>query len=901
MKLDLLKLGLISFAVALAPAATVPSSSERSEIARAIKDLRDESFVVREQATRKIWKLGEAALPALRQVVDGDDPEAAVRGRGLLRKIELGILPDSSPLLIELVLRYDRGGIDERRIVLGEMRQLRAWRQILKLYALEEDEASLALLARETRGVAIGAAREALSSDKPDIRTAFSFLDMARPEPGILMAKASLHRVSGTLDEELRRALAAPDDTSKIHLWRYSLLCVAGRLDEAANEAAKAGMKLASGRLKMLQGDPVPWIKAALPYRLSIPGDGLEVFRKLTIQKWNGEKPNSEAVRKLKGYVKGEDEDQFAKELLLLFLAGEVEEGERQLVESDPSAAFYFFMKAGRSDEALKVFGLNSKKPDYTAWAQKRFSIFIDEPNREADEIMELGLLGQFLEDRGLVEELNAAYTEPLIKLAGQDQETFLRVCALLFSGGDYGILAGTIHPVLEAVAEFAGEDQIRWETVVRTLFSSQDRLVDFWNWLAVLDPALKEKERLEWMCKILPSQSRNLPDPTNERARFFELAWADIRSSERVAKSRNLELLINICRSSGDPVNFLRGIEIFESDPELFDEADPWPYGFKAGDLSVVGRWEEAADEWLKVTELDPGEPVYHARAAAALRKIGHTAAADDQEYRAELLALGNTGDLLECGQIFALSGDFDRADRCWNRAAAECTVDSAQFVDVTDYLKNTALLNEDWKVAASLSYAQLFRQALLGNSAMRLPPLYRSYYSNMLRTEADGARVFSRIDTDRSTALKHLKEILMDPVAETSLADYFFGPLRGMGLAKLHDELFEVHWKRHLTELERFPSSVNTRNSVAWVAARASRRIETARKILEDALDVVPREPAYLDTMAELYFAEGDRKEAMKFSAKSMEGLSSDRTFSNIQLIQQSRRFEQGKFPPK
>ncbi|RYD46662.1 MAG: hypothetical protein EOP83_29290, partial [Verrucomicrobiaceae bacterium] len=197
--------------------------------------LSDESYAVREKASRELWAQGEKGLPELRKVLEGKDPEAAVRARELIRKIELGILPDSSPKIVALVMRYDRGGVEEKRGVINELKRERAYRQILKLYALEKNQETLAMLEESVRGVAVEAARDCIAAEPPDMAGAFAFLDMARPEAPELMAKAALHRANGTLEEELKKAEHL--DGEQGHLWRYSLLACAGRLPEAAAEA----------------------------------------------------------------------------------------------------------------------------------------------------------------------------------------------------------------------------------------------------------------------------------------------------------------------------------------------------------------------------------------------------------------------------------------------------------------------------------------------------------------------------------------------------------------------------------------------------------------------------------------------------------------------------------------
>ena len=62
---------------------------------RWIRELSDESFRVRETATREIWELGESALPALTEAAASQDPEQSYRARDLLRKIQLHITPET--------------------------------------------------------------------------------------------------------------------------------------------------------------------------------------------------------------------------------------------------------------------------------------------------------------------------------------------------------------------------------------------------------------------------------------------------------------------------------------------------------------------------------------------------------------------------------------------------------------------------------------------------------------------------------------------------------------------------------------------------------------------------------------------------------------------------------------
>ncbi|WP_193215144.1 hypothetical protein [Luteolibacter marinus] len=896
MKLDLARPTLCALmAVASVAAAPNPPASTKDDIAATVRALGDESFVEREKATRDLWKIGDAAVAELRRVSDGDDPEAALRARGLLRKIELGILPDSSPRLVELVMRYDRGGIDERRVVIREMKAQRAWRQILKLFALEEDQASRKMLEIATRGVAIEAAREALSSNPPDIRGAFSYLELAPREPRELMAMASLHRATGNLDRELERA--DKDDPA----WRYALLATAGRLDEAAVAAEEAGLSMAAARLQLLAGDPVPWMTLAQPGGQSIPALGLATYREIAIDTWEGRPVKAEKLLQLRRFVRGGNEDEKGKDLRLMFLAGENEEAEKLLVDLDPKAAFFYFEETERIEEALAVFDLDPEKPDYTGWAMKRFRVLIDEPDREDDEIPQLSLMGYFLERHGLVQELDAAFTPPLVELAGKDQESFIRVCARLFNGGVDGIATPTALPVVKAVAAYAGDDELRWLHAVKNLFDRMESPDQLWDWLGKLEPELDRPQRLERLCQILPfrpnmsASSGFLPDPNDERGKFLKKAWAEIETADGVEKARLTDLFTDLSRAVNDAENFLRGVEAIEADLAAQNREDPWPKGFTGNELAAVGRWADSAVAWLQVVERYPSEPIFHAVAAAALRKSGSIEAADEHEKAASLLALGETSTLDECGDVFAKAGDFDRAWIWWNRAAAECSRELPVFYDVVDKIYEGAMWKSDWKLAAPLIEAHAFLQALSADDPYRIPVTYRVDDAIKSRVEANLVRAFSKLDTDRDRSLKVIERCSTMPWSENVLADYFFPLMREKGLVKLHDQAFEFHWRKLVKEIERFPACDNTRNSAAWLASRANRRLDEAEAYLKEALVNAPRQAAYLDTMAELHFARGDRKRAVEFSNRSLAEM------PPVVFLRQNQRFVSGPLPPK
>lgn len=87
--------------------ATRPIDVEDAKSVRAVRDLGSDDFAVRERATKQLWAAGARAGPALKEAAAGDDPEAALRARTVLRKIRLGVRPDAPPDVLEALLELD--------------------------------------------------------------------------------------------------------------------------------------------------------------------------------------------------------------------------------------------------------------------------------------------------------------------------------------------------------------------------------------------------------------------------------------------------------------------------------------------------------------------------------------------------------------------------------------------------------------------------------------------------------------------------------------------------------------------------------------------------------------------------------------------------------------------------
>lgn len=867
------------------PALTISAlhAEQAGDVGSLMAGLADDSYRVRVEATRGLWELGEKALPELREAVRADDPEIAMRARDLLRKIELGILPDSSPEIVELVVRYDEGSPRVRREVIDRLRQMRAWRQLLKIHAMEKDPDTLNMIEGVMQGVALDAAREALTAAPPDPALALSYLDMAKPGPAEWMAAAVIHRTEGTLAKELAKIPAnAPKE---LQGRRYALLAASGRLEEAAEAATAAGLEVVAAQLRLLSGDPEPWLRIApVSDEDSIPV-GLEEYREFSLRRWKGADLRPEDLRKFRRLAEVGDEEEQEQGLSLLYLIGDAEHADKLFAQRFPIWAFAHHETFERIDEALEAAGLDPSNPDFASWAAKRFHVLIHEPDEEVDEVTELAIMGGFLEEHGMRKEVREAYLPGLKELAERDVDQFLSTCARLF-GGSYG--TPVIEPVIAAVVSYARDDEAAWQRAVAGIFGRDGANSDLWEWLGELGPELSHAERLEWMATLAGYR----PDLEDSVKSFLDKAWPAMDALNDADKERRLQHLIRAAIRSGDPSQYQKVVELAGRVHEAKGSRNPYENAYYNYHLAAQGRWREAAGLWLAWIEQANEAPVFHAHAAACLRKAGDEAAADAAERMAEQLCLGEPAHQNNCAFAFALAGDFERAGIWWKRAAVEATTPEA-FSDAfwSDSAGGPLLTHAretgDWKLAAALSEAECMQYAISGGN--------RTSTSMMLRRRlnADMARVFaSPIGRDGVETLRWIHRL---SATDGSLADYFYPELRRRGLVAEHDKWFEESWSKLSNLISRYPDGDNLRNTAAWTASRANRRLDEAETHSRRSLELRPRQAAYLDTMAEVWFARRNRKKAMEWSEQAvLSGNAADPT-----LTRQRERFRSGEFP--
>ncbi len=829
-----------------------------------IQDLSNDQFKVREQATREIWEMGEVALPALRAVEEGSDPEAAHRARELVRKIGLFITPETDPEVVRLVERYAKASVGEKRELITQMQRKRAWRQILRLFADEKNPDSVKGWQDLIGEIAVTAARERLVADDP--AGAKEYLEMAPANASGLLSLAEFHRSQGTLDAELARAKTL---TGKVGAaWQLALYRASGNL-EAAREAADAADETAiSAILSMLQGDPVPWL--TMNSKEMDNGTGNKTYTRLALERWQGKMPKPADLEPLIRGLGARDLRERMGAVRSLYLLGEGRLAESTYLKASSVQGFSHLEALERIPEALAAFGLDPDTPDYKSWVMERFGQFgnqDEDPDLlDVGESEELLVMANFMDRRGMTTDFNESFGKPLADLARQDEESFLEFMGRLFSG-IAPTMDGSPDMARQIGYEWAGKDANRWDDLFHAAFGSDGKADVVWNWMLELDPEVSQMDRFDAMLAL----SEMGTDPMHLREKWLKLAWQAVEKVPQDERKEVLEKMAMMVEIRPDVANNLKLWDVWPK-----DERDGFFQDSRISEMTIAGRWDEAADFFLKQNALirkltGNASPSVHASAAACLRRAGRLDEAAIQDSWVDKLALGQDAAKISFGYRFG--DDFEHSMQWLERAVRQDKpiAFGSFYLKLREYAEHL-LDTGRWKEAAAMFEVSAQLSASNNNDRSNMRGWAPITHQLSLRLEADLARGLSILDSDREAAIALLQHAYDMLPGDGTLADYFFPCIRRMGLIQEHDAWFKISWDRLAKVAAEYPASSNTLNTLSWLGAKAMRNLDQAREFEKQALDMKPDEPNYLDTMAEIEFASGNREKAIEWSTKAV-----------------------------
>ncbi|MBC8128457.1 MAG: hypothetical protein H8M99_15050, partial [Gloeobacteraceae cyanobacterium ES-bin-144] len=778
----------------------------------------------------------------------------------------------------DLVESYTKAAPAQKPALIEGMIKKSAWLQILKLYAGEKNSEVRETLRDLVSKVAMRAARESLR-DGDDPR-AKQYLEMAPVGSEGLLALAEFHRTHGTLDAELKRAKSIKGENSAF--WQLALQRASGNSIAARDAAEAAGETNVAALMSALVGNPLPWLEVSS--QDMDKGALGEHYTAVASKRWMNAKIRPEDLAPFKRSLNSRNKDEQHDAMTALFLLGEAEMAGPVFSKISSLPAFNFYEGLERVPEALAALGLKSDQPDYKAWVgaaiQKLSSKNIEDQHGASDVEERVLAMANFLERRGLHQEAYAAFADPLADFSKKSPKDFLVLLGSLF-GNHQSVVAPMLAKKI--AVEWAGEDDKKWGEVVSAVFGDDEIATGWWGWFGEIDPKSSYQVRFDGMLALFGLG----PDPQRLREKCIDLAWKTVAAAPQVRRNVLLRLISTQATNVGDVKNGLKSWNLL---PEDLRAEVYWVQHIV--NLAAVGDWNAAADVILKQIdtpeddseETDGKEPRadIHAYAAAALRKAGRNDEAAFHAAMAEKLWLGDATLALRIGGGYAFGYDFKTAAQWWAKAAIMVNPDSDEFGAIMKLHSETLLEDGKWKEAAATS--EVVCQVYLMSGNLETNPLVYMHQ----RLDADTARALFFLKSDRPTAISILKKIHQTFLCDGTLADFFFPTLRKVGLVREHDEWFDASWNQFVAVIDQYPEAYNSLNTAAWFASRSLRKLDEGEKYLKTALEANPCQPAFLDTMAEIQFAKGNRNKAIEWSGKAMNYGAGD-----SQLARQHDRF--------
>lgn len=813
---------------------------QRDSVEGLIAALSAESYAERELASGKLWMAGQDALSALEDAANTGDPEVVRRSRVLLMRIRACLTPDSPAAIVALVDRYRLSGRQEKIEILTKLNQAEAHLPLLSILSREVDEDVRLAGAQWTESAGRRAMRELM--EKGDLHRARGIIDLMGEEPEFVRWMAGLLALEKKLGASIREMEAeqAPAERSLL------LACYrrAGEVDKALALAKELERTEVVASLSVLAGDPGPY----LDWLVENARENEEVVQALTIcrERWYGR--DAEALRMAGEMLKAVREDESTSDdyrvFRLLHLNGYFTLTLPVMKERNSGLWFGYCNSTKRFDRTLDRFAYPDDEAGRRRWRDARIEKVTRSWNfksAEADDLFSLAIrlrsLGARNEAAGILGPLHeASYA------AGPERwHEFLKRASLLLG---YEFAVGKVddswgeEDYLAVIKVFFGvpeEKELLWSALGR---SGQGTLKERFNDLALFQgyrEAAQEEETAVWR-RLL---AHGLEEKDEEL-----LALLLKRGEHRQSAVLVRDLMLASCAG------------------ERFEDLDREKQWQIVNQHVYLLDWERSM-ELLRTMDDPAGRSP--GLVAGVLLQLGEDQEARDILRRAERQAIVAPGRLVGLAAGLERAGCVEEAARFRWRVAVESDPGNGPWDKIPAWILREAKLQSQWKMGVSACQVAVARQINASswsgpNQGLRHWFRLSLYRALVMFEEGDDA-----------TARTLLEESFLALEGEGEVSNDMFSLLRKLGLIELHDRLFELSYGRLSRVIEKYPRERTVRNSIAWMAACAHRRLDEAELHARTAISLAPHS-MYFETLGELRFGQGDRAGALEWSRRGI-----------------------------
>jgi tetratricopeptide (TPR) repeat protein len=856
-------------------------------ITKAVEDLSAAEFDTRQAATEVLWQAGQSAEEALTKAAKSTDPEVRTRAAALLKKLRLGIRPETPPDVLALIdqFRYSQNP-EQRRQALNDLQAKERWQTVLALIRGEQSQQERRNLATTIASQAgkivgplvakgeLGHAEEVLElvatteaglpqltaflilTDRLDQRIAAARERATEGDAEAWTRLAYLLRAKG----DLSAAIEAADKTTDLIL-RVNFRAEGGRWHEAA-PLAEQFYRRNSSRLEGLAF-------ATTFYRLAA--------NEAEHQRTLAELLKTANVERLKDLTPADKQpDPFGQpaanvavnQLLTaaktLFVNEHIDDGLAIMRRINPPFAHTVYWQQHRHHEALEFVAVTSDKTLDRAWLNQLptpLGMFGAQPD---DYRMVLaGQVARQLRELGRREQVGQIW-KTLTELPQPPGDKGRRQLLLSMFAWQLGRTDDGARYAAEAMAAGAAAANI-FAVIARR----EAPLALAWHErLTADDPQMERAKSILLAASLVAANPRRGGPPENWRE-LVSKARESVKDLPAKAKADRLTAFGQTCKIRGD----------MELAKQLFTEAaEIYPASSShVGNLAASeGDWKAAAKYYAVAAKANPTD-------APVSYLLGHalTQAGDEESGKKQLL-LANLM-VLAPEARFSLAKSFvdpslkEEVVRQCELISRTALPDSQNAIDAGQHLGNLVSTNEPRRSA--LYWQQILLHVLNPSANISENEGYLLLPHVIHKALARAVLADGKFDT-AETELANCEKLMP---AEIRATIDLVPALTAAGKRELADGFFERALGVHKKVIEEFPESATYLNNGAWLCARCQRELDEALNLAQKAVKLVPDEAAYHDTLAEVYFQRGNREAAVAAAQKCIDLVPANKMFAD------------------
>ncbi len=885
---DSLKLFLALGSTLVASHGQTATAPDPAALAQARADLGSPHFALREAATRLLWQHAAIADEQLEAARKALDPEVRQRAERIWEAVRLGILPDTPRAVVEQIYAFHDGTIQEKRTILTQLVAADNLNTAFRLLRSLED-------ARVREDLVVIVATHVRAKLLPHLlkrdwsRAAEILEDAALSDLGMrdyaAFAFLTGRLEAGRVDEELA--------TKNVQFQTW-LMRAADRMEDAAGLAKgdpdlereiRAGTgdalafcekELAQPNLSTLQSARARAYKARLTNDL--PGFTQATGELLTLAK--DEKPSYN--------------QRFAVEALLL--NDVVEQVLPLLPKRSRQTAYDVQSYRGMYREALQQLGIQDERPPYAAWSEAKCKA-LGEDKEGSAALQEILNLVRHLLDMGERDEMNRILDEafeatkdnPDLRQILVTEE--IRVGAREIAEKHLRILnkTGTRVDQLQGLLPFQQPDLVaQWyEFFIKADSSPANRLealIKAWELIDVREGDRRPVPQLGTHLDAAYDSATNLN--ADDRANYLQNLY--LTAAGHKDEERTIHYLRDLASLTGDSLWFFRLGSTYLESQSWKEAAEAFDRAWQIHSATVKAGAMDASDR----SGSNRLEPSYLYLAGMAHTKAGDPDHGKELVDQSRLLCLGDLGARYRLANTMNRHGDEALARDEWALITRLSRMDEAEgtwsFYHLADALQKT-----DAAKAIACQERFIVARHTLDPFAQQLPVTF----TIRLRSQIHQWQTKAHLENgDTTKALASLEDYWQLTPGNASIGEELLPLLEEAGQQDKARAYYDK--TRQLAEeaCQVFPNSAMAHNNLAWLDARSRRYLDQAQEHAESAVRLKPGTAAYLDTLAEVYFAKGDRAKALELSDQAVKLTPDDK-----ELLGQRARFENAPLPAK